>query len=262
MKRKVLTIIVFLFAFSIVAVPSLAKITNQYLTSPNYYEKVYQKNPTTHNLLVLCDACLDNNDKKYLLYIDELLNAEDFEQAINEYYGYDKSKILTTKNAFRVATVGVAVVNNDMDDFNDSMKKYYVELESGDRPKYFFKILADVDASFVYENKNAIIQIFYEIAKQEDIPLLKLRELLNILAFYNVTNEKSETIAEVEEEITNVCTQINFNESYEVGLKSIVEEYEEYWADLLSEEQDNQGTVKTAQRQSGDGSVIDTNSDN
>ena len=245
--KKSLFIIIFLFVFAIATVPSLAKITDHYLTSPNYYEKVYQKNPTTYNLVVLCDACLDNNDKKYLLYIDELLTAEDFEQAIKAYYGYDESKILTTKNALRIATVGVAVANNSMDDFNDSMKKHYVELESGDRPQFFYKILVGLDTSFVYENKDAIIQIFCEIAEQEDIPLFKLRELLNILAFYNVTNEKSEAIAEIKEEINDVCTQINFDETYEAGLKSIVEEYEKYWEELL------------ADRKSGDGSVIDKN---
>lgn len=244
MKRKVLIIFVFFFAFSIVAVPSLAKITKQYLTSPDYYEKVYQKNPTTYNLVVLCDACLDNNDKKYLLYIDELLTAEDFEQAIKAYYGYDESKILTTKNALRIATVGVAVANNSMDDFNDSMKKHYVELESGDRPKYFHKILVDLDTTFVYENKSAIIKIFCEIAKQEDIPLFKLRELLNILAFYNVTNEKSEAIAEIKEEINVVCNQINFNDSYETGIKSMLKEYEEYWKDLLEQSGDGSKPLK------------------
>ena len=204
-----------------------------YFNSTAYYENLYENEPTTHNLLKLCDYCLEKNDLTYLSYLDLLISAEDFEQVVGDYFGYNETKIFNYRNALKLSTMYASGLNNDIELFLECVDKYYLGIESGDRPGLFYKVMSNLDNSFIYDNKEIIIEKFYNLSKIEQPPLFRARELMNILAYYNVVDDKNEKIKTIEQEINDIYNEIGFNDTLRKNSYKVIDEYENYWLELL-----------------------------
>lgn len=227
--EKIFIIVSIILAISILLVAGVGR----YLNSAVYYENIYKNEPTTYNLLKLCDFCLEKNDLTYLSYVDLLLSAEDFEQVVGDYFGYDKTKVLNYRNALKLSTMYAAGLNDDIDLFLECADKYYVAIESGDRPGLFYKVIKNLNDSFVFDNRETIIEKFYELSKKEQPPLLRARELINILAYYNVVDDKNEKVKIIEQEINDIYNEIGFDDTLRNNSYKVLEEYKIYWRELL-----------------------------
>lgn len=229
MKKKLIITISIILAITILLISGMKK----YFNSANYYENIYEKEPTTYNLVKLCDFCMDNNDLTYLSYIDVLLSAEDFEQVVGDYFGYDETKVFNYRNALKLSTMYAAGLNNDIDLFLECVDKYYIAIESGDRPSMFYKVMKNLTDSFIFDNRETIIEKFYELSKKEQLPLLRARELINILAYYNVVDDKNEKAKTIEKEIDDIYIEIGFDDTLRNNSYKVLEEYEMQWRELL-----------------------------
>lgn len=227
--QKIFIIVSIILAISFFLVGSV----RIYFNSAVYYENLYKNKPTTYNLLKLCDFCLEKNDLTYLSYLDLLLSAKDFEQVVGDYFGYDETKVFNYRNALKLSTMYAAGLDNDIDLFLECVDKYYVAIESGDRPSLFYKVMKNLTDSFIFDNRETIIEKFYELSNKEQPPLLRARELINILAYYNVVDDKNEKVKTIEKEIDDIYIEISFDDTLRNNSYKVLEKYEMQWRELL-----------------------------
>lgn len=210
------------------------KAYHKYKADKEYFQSSYTQKRSTIDLISLCDEYIRTNDLRYLNYIDELLNAEDYEQEVLEYYKNDAeflnyAFLYGSKNTHLVSAIYICAVNNDIDKFISVMEKYYPQMSAGIREICF------------------------------NNTMMKILALSNVLAAYKAYDANNPKIKEIEKEIKAVYDERQLTDKN--GIKEIQKEQMEnyiYCWNYMMENHNNdnsQNTYSYANVNTGDGSV-------
>lgn len=242
MKNKLsIKVVIVILSCSLIGATIGYSISNSYISYKNsstHLEKIYMSNPTTSNLIKLCDSYIASCDMKYLIYADKLLDSDDFCQAISDVYKYDADFTYNSyaiKQSYFVFTMYICAVNNDIDEFISTMEKYYPQMTPSDGPKYFYSVMSQLTSSFIEDNKEVIVDKMYSIISKTDIPIYRFVTSLNVLSYYQVVDKDNPQVKVLENEIWEICK--SWPATNEASFKKLQEEkqreYMNYWTDLL-----------------------------
>lgn len=210
-----------------------------YKESSAYLEKVYIKEPTTNNLIKLCYYCLNTGDIKYLDYIDTLLTAEDYEEAMIEFF---KDKDVTddfkegnigSKTFFSAYSLALCAINNDIEKFLMRMEYCYSNYNYIFYSDEFHLIMSANITPFFIENKYIIVEKMHALAL-ESSPSIRMVNLINVLAFYKVTDKYSPQIGIIKDELNETYKEFEDPKAWEENSKDTCQVFMAYWVDLLS----------------------------
>lgn len=213
------------------------KLYNKYIDykdSSKYFEKVYIKDPTTSNLIKLCDSYLENNNIKYLDYVDKLLDAEDYEQAVLDYYKNDSDFVNDSyiyKNVHLISTMYVCAVNNDIDKFLSSIEKYYPQLPLSAKLTCFHNAMLKLNTPFLTDNIDVIVNKMYSIISETDPPANQFVDLLSVLAYYQVADKNNPQVEIIRNKIQKL--ELTDKDIFARIQEESMKTYMYYWTDLL-----------------------------
>lgn len=218
---------------------------NFYLVSS---EENFVKSSSTRDLIRICDEYIRTNDLRYMDYIDELLNAEDYEQEVLEYYKNDAeflnyAFLYGSKNTHLVSAIYICAVNNDIDKFISVMEKYYPQMSAGIREICFNNTMMKLKNGFIKENIGVIADEMYSLSFEADNPMMKILALSNVLAAYKAYDANNPKIKEIEKEIKAVYDERQLTDKN--GIKEIqkeqMENYIYCWADMMKDHNSDSG---------------------
>lgn len=206
------------------------------------------KSPSTRDLIRICDKYIRTNDLRYLDYIDELLNAEDYEQEVLEYYKNDAEFLhyalyYGCKDTHLISTMYICAVNNDIDKFIAAMEKYYPQMTAGKRGVCFSNTMLKIKTDFIKSNIDVITDMMHSFSFETDNPIFKILELSNILTAYKVADGNNPKIKEIEKEIEAVYDEWQLTDKN--GVKEIqkeqMENYIYCWTDMMKDHNSDSG---------------------
>lgn len=213
-----------------------------YKRGTEYPEKNYTQSLATNDLVRLCDGYIRTNDLKYLDYIDELLNAEDYEQAVSEYYKNDVEFMSYTylygnKNTHLISAMYICAVNNDIDKFIAAMEKYYPQMSSGIRVICFNNTMLKIKTNFIKDNIDIIADTMHSLNFETGTHIHKILELSNVLIAYKVADGNNPKIKEIEKEIEAVYDEWKPTDKNAVEeiQKEQMENYIYCWTDMMKD---------------------------
>lgn len=246
MSKKDIVICVFAICVTTVLVCSGYYIYKNQKPSVKHFEKLYSEEPTTIHLLELYNSYIEETNIKCLDYVDSLLSAKDYEKAAIEYYestdkntyGLELANLISPmgKDIIIVNALYVCGANNNIEKYLYCMDKYYYQLSPKAKVRMFHDAMLLIETQFLIDNKDIIAEKLHSLALKNDDQLLKISDLLNVLAFYRVIDAENTKIDTITSEIKEIFYQLEFdgNEHINNWANSRCQKYMDYWNDLLN----------------------------
>lgn len=234
MKKKLKDgIAIFLTAILGIAIGISFSEGYKYTKSVEYLVKKYEHNASTENLMKLCVRCADNADMRYLEYVDELMQREDYEKYLLLANPTCKENdIETLKDVQMAFTLAIAVSNENLTAFLESLDRYYLEIDNA--PFVLHEVMANIENSFISDNQEVIVAHLYDLAMQVEKTSEKAKALLNILAYYKVADPTNAAVEQLPKQIAEILYGPDYDPNVLQTYEHATDTYATYWKDFLN----------------------------